>query len=135
LGATACGPAEDFIACGLPGLGIELAVDGSRFDIPSPDGARRLEHNAGADVAPIDIRLVVLHEVGHWFGVPHSDVAGARGIVDIMGATYGDGKLCVSGQGMAMLNNASDTRWPYRVTQGNGLRRPHPGSRYTTRTR
>ena len=132
LGATTCGPATDFIACGLPDLGIELAVEGSRFDIPSLSGVRRLERDAGPDVAPIDIRRVVLHEVGHWFGVPHSNVAGPGAIVDIMGETYGDGKLCVSGQGMVMLNNAADTRWPYRVTQGNGLRRPHAGTSHAT---
>jgi hypothetical protein len=120
-GATSCGPSSAFLACGLPGGGIELTVDDVRYAIPTIQGARQLGTSTDP---PIDVRLVVLHEVGHWFGVPHAEVAGAAAVRDIMSTQLGAGKGCVSSHTMVMMNNAADLRWQYRVTAGHGLRRP-----------
>ena len=66
------------------------------------------------------MRHVVLHEVGHWFGVPHADVAGQDAMHDVMSKDYSKGELCVSSNSLVMLNNASDLRWEYRTRGGGG---------------
>ncbi|MBC5781526.1 hypothetical protein H8N03_01135 [Ramlibacter sp. USB13] len=117
---TSCGPAADFIACGRPLAEVELATDDTRYRVATTDGTRLA--GAGAD-EPIELRDVILHEVGHWFGVPHLDEAAPGAGVDIMSGTYTQGRACISGASLVMLNNAADLRWPFRVTEGRGLRR------------
>jgi len=119
-GATRCGP--DAIACGLPNAGIEITLDQIRYRIRAPTGVIFL--GTATNGPAIDLRQVVLHEVGHWFGVPHSQVQGPGAVLDIMGETLGDGPACISAASMMMMNNASDLRWRYRISEGGGLKRP-----------
>ena len=126
-GDTQCGSARAFIACGLPGGNIEVTAQDAIYTIQTPRGPEVLMTSEQG--ARVDMRSVILHEVGHWFGVPHAQIAGAGAVLDIMGETLGDGRTCVSGQATLMMNNASDLRWPYRVTEGSGLRRPRAASR------
>lgn len=118
---TSCGAAEDFIACGLPGGGIELTLAGSRYAIPLPDGSRTALGASNGE----EIRLssVLVHEVGHWFGVPHSEAAGPAAYLDVMSQTYDSHRTCLSGASKIMLNNAADKRWTYAARNVMGLRR------------
>lgn len=121
-GSTSCGPSKDFIACGLPNNGIEISVELDRFELTG--NGFTIQFGVSNDSPPIKLRTVILHEVGHWFGVPHFESTGLSG-ADIMGEVYGKGKACVSGVSLMMLNNAADLRWRYRVSEGKGLRRPY----------
>jgi len=123
-GDTQCGLSKDFIACGLPNQGIELTLNDVRYTIPTAQGQLALSSSASGLVIPI--RHVILHEVGHWFGVPHAEVEGRDFTRDIMGQRYGEGQFCVSSESMTMMNNAADLRWPFRAKDNQGLRRPLP---------
>lgn len=122
--ATHCGTAHDFIACGLPNAGIELALGSTQFLLATPTSTLKIGHREDANDAPVDMLDVVLHEVGHWFGVPHLKDVGIDG-GDIMASTLGDGQRCVSATSLTMMNNAMDMRWSWRVSGQQGLRKPH----------
>lgn len=121
-GRTQCGPASSFLACGLPESGIEITLQDIVYRVDGPSGPVSL--SMAPSPYSLNLRPIILHEVGHWFGVPHAQVQGANASLDIMGETLDDGPRCISGSSLTMLNNASDTRWSYRVTAGMGLRRP-----------
>jgi hypothetical protein len=104
----------------LPGEQVELALGGYSYLLRTPKGQVTLGERGVT--SPIDLQLVILHEVGHWFGLPHAEIAGAEAAADIMSAVLGDGKPCVAAQSMIMMNNASDLRWQYRIKEGGGLR-------------
>ncbi len=123
--ATHCGSAHDFLACGRPDAGIELALGATQFVLSTPTGTMKIGHPETESEAPVDMLDVVLHEVGHWFGVPHLSNVGIDKGGDIMASTLGDGQQCVSATSLTMMNNAMDTRWSWRVTGQQGLRKPH----------
>jgi hypothetical protein len=131
-GPTSCGPASDFVACGLPNMGIELTLRDTAFKLLSADGELQIGRALQGD-ASIAISDVVLHEVGHWFGVPHFEDVGLGRPLDVMASTLGDGETCVSASSLMMMNNAMDSRWEWRVEQRNGLRRPRATVRDWTR--
>ena len=118
---TACGAAIDYLACGLPGGNIQLALEGTRYRFAGPSGAVTLG-DASAELK-IDGLSVVVHEVGHWFGIPHT-VPARGGLPDLMSETFDPRHACVSYGDMVMINNAADNRWPYAITGKMGLRRP-----------
>ncbi|MBK8630137.1 MAG: hypothetical protein IPN84_07990 [Sphingomonadales bacterium] len=118
---TACGEAKDFIACGVPGGKVEVALSGSRFSIPLADGS--YTEIGSSDGQPIDLTSVLFHEVGHWLGVPHSETAGKEAVLDVMSETYDPRRTCISSASVIMLNNATDRRWPYSTKSFTGLRR------------
>ena len=121
-GGTQCGSGQDFLACGVPNAGIEIAAGDTRFTLQGAHGLVAIgRSNDGLEVP---LRDVIMHEVGHWFGVPHFDEIGVRDGADIMASMLGDGQACVSGASLTMMNNAMDLRWKWRVTEGRGLRRP-----------
>lgn len=117
---TDCGKIA--IACGLRDANVQLNGSFYQFWIPSslnPDGY--LIGQPDTIEGPIEIWPVVLHEVGHWFGVPHAEIVGEGRAHDVMNERYGTGPACVSGQSLTMLNNAADTRWRYRPIGGGSL--------------
>lgn len=124
-GETSCG-GSDYVACGHPDGGIEISFSGGQLQVPF---AGLLGKPAdGVEVA--DVRDVLLHEVGHWFGVPHHwlaspDKAAMRSgeRPDIMVDVLGEGDACLSPHSLAILENATDLRWPSRVSSKLGLRR------------
>lgn len=118
--STSCGPAADFLACGKPEGSVELALEGSNYVFDGPAGPLSLGGSAGGEkMAGFP---VILHELGHWFGVPHPDSAGGN-ILDLMSSTWDPARACVSTATLLMMNNAADLRWGYRVTGNQGLRR------------
>lgn len=118
---TSCGSAATFIACGVPGGGIQVAMAGSRFVISLSDGTRMAI--GPADGESVSLRTVIIHEVGHWFGIPHSETAGTNAVLDLMSETYDPNHLCLTAASKVMLNNAADRRWTYAARDMMGLRR------------
>lgn len=116
-----CGAPEDFLACGVPGGNVEITLTGSRYSIPLPDGTRAAIGASGGQA--MNLSTVLVHEVGHWFGVPHSEVAGGNAVLDIMSQTYDPRRACLSSASNIMLNNAADKRWSYTARSMMGLRR------------
>lgn len=121
-GLTACG--EGAIACGLPAAGVEVSLRDYRYMLPGLKGTNEIVIGPNRSGEILDMRHVILHEVGHWFGVPHSQVAGPDQFLDVMSQGYGEGQSCLSGHSMRMLSNAGDLRWNYRVKEGGALLAP-----------
>lgn len=120
-GTRSCG--DIAVACGLPDAGIEINAN-YRFTTPSVlDHTPLLIGNPNGSQV-LNLRSVILHEVGHWFGVPHAEIGKAEAFLDIMAQTYGDGQPCLSEQSLRMTANAGDLRWAYRVSQGGALMPP-----------
>lgn len=119
---TSCGPMA--LACGLTYGNVE--INGAEYAFTVNSGASQRQYRIGNPGAFLawDLWPVILHEVGHWFGVPHSDIAGDQAANDIMAAGYGAGLPCVSSQSLTMLNNAADMRWEFRTASGGSLLPP-----------
>lgn len=120
-GNTECGAATEAIACSKPGGEIQLTVQGYAYRIPTSSGTYLL----GSQKAPIELDLgpVILHEVGHWFGVPHPESVGILA-PDIMQGTFNPDSTCVRPETLTLLSNAVDDRWPFIAKSKQGLRPP-----------
>lgn len=72
----------------------------------------------GAGPRTLDLRTVLMHEVGHFFGLPHSDESSN----DVMAQYYNEAGACMTTGDNAMVNNAVNQLWPYRLISCSGLR-------------
>ncbi|MFJ3483247.1 hypothetical protein ACIPL1_07655 [Pseudomonas sp. NPDC090202] len=118
-GWTACG--EEAIACAAPGGLIQITAKYS-YEIQTANDSRRI---LGTDLsqATFDLESVILHEVGHWFGLRHPEEINLK-FSDIMQGSYNSDNNCVSAQSLTMLNNATDDRWEFRASANQGLMPP-----------
>lgn len=117
-GWTSCG--EGAIACAIPGGKIQITDKFSywiRNDLVSQIFNGEIE---GVDY---DINTVLLHEVGHWFGLRHPETM-SLDYKDVMQGTIDSNHNCVAPQSLTMLNNATDLRWPCRAKENQGLMSP-----------
>lgn len=114
-GWTTCG--DTAIACALPGGKIEL-TDNYSYWITDNDATLIFQSEQGT--SRFDINAVLLHEVGHWFGLRHPETLGLH-YEDIMQGTMSNDVKCVTPQSLVMLNNTTDLRWPYRAKDNQGL--------------
>lgn len=118
---TSCGDPADFLACGNPGGQVELSLALARFRLRTPGGPTYVGVRGG----PLfDGQAIIIHEVAHWFGVPHAESARLDAVKDIMGEHFDPAKSCVSYASLIMLNNAADRRWAFRAKGSQGLRWP-----------
>jgi len=109
---------KDAIACAIPGGNVQITTAEYAYEIPGTSGFATLGEST--EKQKYNIRPIILHEVGHWFGVPHPEAVGAP-IVDIMSGVYNPDNECVSAESLSMLNNAADDRWEYRAKDNQGL--------------
>jgi hypothetical protein len=114
---TDCG--EEAIACGFPGGLVQLSTQQYAFSVDAPSGPVRL----GASEDVLNAAPVVLHEVGHWFGVPHPEQVNVA-VKDVMAGRMDIETTCLSSASLTMMNNASDDRWEYRAHTNQGLLPP-----------
>lgn len=125
---TPCG--ELAVACGLPFDRVEITISRYRYAIPGSIGQGEVVIGLDATGEVLEMRRVILHEVGHWFGIPHAQVGGNDKYLDIMSDVYGEGDACVSAHSLRMMANAADIRWQYRIKEGGGAllgpRHGHP---------
>lgn len=121
------------IACGLPDSSVTLNTPAFRFmhgrgDSQAPGGMFLIGADSGLqDGRVIPLFPILLHEVGHWFGLPHVD--SDRGTDDrdeVMKDTGGDDKICISRGALNMVYSAVDQSWPYRLTGSGALRYARP---------
>lgn len=133
--ATTCG--EIAVACGLPNDRVEINLKRYRFVVPVSDGAGEVRIGDDSAISVFQMQKVVMHEVGHWFGVPHAEVVQSDKFLDVMSENYSDGENCISEQSLRMLANASDLRWPDRIKGGGGSLMPgrQTPSKQTPRSR
>lgn len=120
--ATSCG--EGAAACGLPLERVEISLSKYRYALPTNHGQGDIVIGRNKAGGVLEMRKVILHEVGHWFGVPHAQVGGENKFLDVMGEAYDDGEDCVSVHSLRMLTNAADIRWTYRAKNGGALLGP-----------
>lgn len=112
--STPCGDAA--IACGMPEGEVQITLKDFALRVPTRQGKPRI----GTSAAALDVESVLLHEVGHWFGIPHPEAIGLK-VEDIMSAVFKADKTCVSAQSLALLTNATDTRFEHRAKGNHGL--------------
>ncbi len=105
-------------ACAEPGGGIRIVTDLVRLRLPGNLGA------IGSAEFALDLEELALHEVGHWFGVPHSNITRQPRALDLMSQAYGQYRTCLGRGSLVMLNNAADDRWEYRLMQCEGWQLP-----------
>lgn len=121
------------LACGFPDQRVVLNSREFQFTISrsSPDAAKSTlvfgvpsPKQAGLS---IPLFPVVLHEVGHWFGLPHVESdPGTDGRDEVMIDTGGTDDVCISRGALNMVNAAVDESWPFRLTGKGALRyAPH----------
>lgn len=120
-GPTSCGPADAFLGCGRPDNGIELTFDGTRYEFANVLGTRDAVVGPGREPA-LSGMTVLMHEVGHWFGLPHLNFR-VDEIPDMMQDTYVEG-ACVSGLNAMLMSNMTDDAHAQRFRVGGGYRRP-----------
>jgi hypothetical protein len=68
-GLTQCGAISNLIACEQQGL-VELSLHDNLFYSASNDGTERTVLGQGPERN--DLEMVLMHEIGHWLGVPHA---------------------------------------------------------------
>ena len=117
-GKTSCG--ELAIACGLPLERVEISLSKYRYELPGHRGEREIVIGIRDSGEVLEMRRIILHEVGHWVGIPHAQIGGKDEYLDVMSDTYGQGESCVSAHSLRMMANAADLRWKYRVKDGGG---------------
>lgn len=119
--ATSCGSAEEFIGCAHPDSSVELTFQDTRYSFVDVHGSASLVVGPGSTPALSGL-AVLMHEVGHWFGLPHLDFERER-VPDFMQDTYQD-PACMSGLNLFLMVSMSDSSHAARFRKGGGLRKP-----------
>lgn len=113
-----CGSAIH-IACASPDGVIQLRAKDHVFLVNAGDSSSPRFGN-GDEV--YDLLAVLVHEFGHFFGVPHIThqriTDGSH--VDAMSSHY-DRRFCVTKADSTMLDQATDPNWPFRLDGCAGL--------------
>jgi hypothetical protein len=124
---TKCEGGVEVIACASVGNSVALNASDYTF----VEGNREL-----FGVGPEKVRLltVLVHEVGHWFGLPHVDELRTprEERHAIMEAAYVDGQCITRGE-LTLLDRASDLEWSKRLKSCDGFRFRKRASSPTTR--
>jgi ankyrin repeat protein len=119
LDRAACLPGA--IACATVQQGLTL--NGGDFRFRAPEGVPAATP-MGRGAETVDLLPVLIHEVGHWFGLPHLDDSTLTpdGRLNAMYPSLSEKGLCVTPSNLQMLANAGRGDWYYRQTDCAGLR-------------
>ncbi|HSW07310.1 hypothetical protein [Aquabacterium sp.] len=123
-GPTSCGPSDAFLGCGKPDNSVELTFDKTRYTFVNVHGDKDAVVGPGND-PPLSGLAVLLHEIGHWFGLPHLNYR-MNEIPDFMQDTYLE-NACVSGLNIMLMSGMSDERHAQRFRVGGGFKRGPAG--------
>ena len=107
--ATSCGNDEDIVACAVTDRKIELNVASFKF----VDGDQMTVIGQGQ--RSVSLLQVLLHESGHWLGLPHDN-----GSNNIMASALNHA-TCLTDGNMKTLEGARENDWPRRLTGAGAL--------------
>ena len=115
---TSCGSDRNIVACALTDRAIEL--NAGDFAFMDRSGASML---FGAGGRQVNLLQVLLHESGHWLGLPHDNASN-----NIM-ANALDRATCLNNANMKTLNAAKEHTWPSRLVGAGALYYATPSGR------
>lgn len=119
VGDTPCGNQDEVVACANTEKYVQLSARG--FSFTDSQGKQIF----GSGDRSADTVQVLLHEVGHWFGVPHAQGnKDERGRTNIMEDSYNPSGQCFRFENLKMLESAVDQRSEFRAKSCQGLKYP-----------
>lgn len=124
--ATSCGSAKAFVACARTDHSVELTFDDTRYTLPDVYGGQAISVGP-AGAYEVNALSVLMHEVGHWFGLAHIDDPAflPQQVPDLMQGVY-QSEACLSYLSLSRVNTLTEPQYLQRLQRGAGLRRP-PG--------
>jgi hypothetical protein len=116
------------VACGEPDGAITLNTDNYNFrlaKVTDAEGGSDGYGTIGRGADRVPLMAVLLHEVGHWFGLDHIDgspLVNRAGCENVMCPSIGRiDRFRVTQGNLNMLNNAVDRVWNYRLVTAEAI--------------
>jgi hypothetical protein len=136
-GITAgCPDTDSTVACAAVDHGIELNCRDFRFTGLSSihlgtDGLEQSLLSFCKGTEDVDVMPVLVHEIGHWFGLPHlnDERVSTAGRVNVMVPTFHPEGQCITSGNLRMVDQAASQAWPFRILSCAGLLYPRAKAR------
>jgi hypothetical protein len=115
----------DELPCGRRGTVIACAAVASDVELPARDVT--FVDSSGATIfgngeVRVELGQVLLHEVGHWWGLPHAmGEADSDHRTNIMDSDYNPAGQCLRAGNLRSMEFAIDRDWPSRLKTCEGL--------------
>lgn len=109
------------IACGIPDSSIGFNIENYKFSYKYGNNNDVVIGNESGN--KISLLYTTLHEMGHFFGLPHDNSVSEKWPINIMKDGYSDsGFWCVSEWNLNQLDSAMDINWSKRLQTYDGLK-------------